>query len=82
MTFVLLRIVQLYHTTLLPGKNKQNKKVVCSLDIHLKTVEEQMGVIHGRQENFVVKKYQLTIPKRARPEPILTNNGTTLNLPP
>lgn len=59
MTFVLLRIVQLYHTTLLPGKNKQNKKVVCSLDIHLKNVEEQMGVIHGRQENFVVKNINL-----------------------
>lgn len=59
MTFVLLRIVQLYHTTLLPGKNKQNKKVVYSLDIHLKTVQDQMGVIHGRQENLAVKNINL-----------------------
>lgn len=59
MTFVLPRIIQLYHTTQLPGENKQNKKMVCSLHIHLKTIQDQRGVIHGRQENLAVKDINL-----------------------
>jgi len=33
--------------------------MVCSLHIHLKTIQDQMGVIHGRQENLAVKNINL-----------------------
>ena len=55
-----------------PIAKSSNRNHVITFDSHLKTALSSMQK----------RLSQLTIPSRARPEPILTSNGTMLNLPP